>query len=85
MVLVDRVKDVVRLANGETLSPQEIESMLRFSPYIKDPWILAGPEAQYASAIIVIDYNSVESGPERGGCLTALSQNSLNGLRFTNS
>ena len=59
VVVVDRVKDLVRLANEETLSPQEMESRLRFSPYIKDAWILAGPEGLYASAIIVIDYNSV--------------------------
>jgi long-chain acyl-CoA synthetase len=59
VVLVDRVKDLVQLAGGETLSPQFIESRLRFSPYIKDAWVLAGPEGLYASAIIVIDYNNV--------------------------
>ena len=59
IVLVGRVRDLVRLANGETLAPQGIESRLRFSPYIKDAWILAGPEGLYASAIIVIDYNNV--------------------------
>jgi long-chain acyl-CoA synthetase len=59
IVLLDRVKDLVRLANGETLAPQGIESRLRFSPYIQDAWILAGPEGLYASAIIVIDYNNV--------------------------
>ena len=59
IVLLDRVKDLVRLSNGEILAPQEIESRLRFSPYIKDAWILAGPEGLYASAIIVIDYNAV--------------------------
>jgi long-chain acyl-CoA synthetase len=59
IVLVDRVKDLVELASGETLAPQLIESRLRFSPYIKDAWILAGPAGLYASAIIVIDYNNV--------------------------
>jgi long-chain acyl-CoA synthetase len=59
VVLVDRVKDLVPLASGETLSPQFIESRLRFSPYIKDAWVMAGPEGLYASAIIVIDYNNV--------------------------
>jgi long-chain acyl-CoA synthetase len=59
IVFVDKVKDVVRLASGETLAPQLIESRLRSSPYIKDAWILAGPEGLYASAIIVIDYNNV--------------------------
>jgi long-chain acyl-CoA synthetase len=59
LVLVGRVGSLVRLANGETLAPQSIESRLRFSPYIKDAWVLAGPEALHASAVIVIDYNAV--------------------------
>jgi long-chain acyl-CoA synthetase len=61
LVLVDKVKDLVRLASGETLAPQLIESRLRFSPYIKDAWVLAGSEGLYASAIIVIDYDHVGS------------------------
>jgi long-chain acyl-CoA synthetase len=61
IVLVDKVKDLVRLANGETLAPQLVESRLRFSPYIKDAWLLSGPEGLYASAIIVIDYDHVGS------------------------
>jgi long-chain acyl-CoA synthetase len=59
IVFIDRVRDLVRLANGDTLGPQEIESRLRFSPFIKDAWISAGPERLYASALIVIDYNTV--------------------------
>ena len=59
VVLVDRMRNLVRLVNGETLGPQSIESRLRFSPYIKDAWILAGPEGLYASAVIVIAYNNV--------------------------
>lgn len=56
---VDRVRDLVRLAKGGTLAPQYIESRLRFSPYIKDAWILAGPDGLYASALIVMEYNNV--------------------------
>jgi len=59
LVFVDRKKDLVALAGGETLVPQLIESRLRFSPYIKDAWVVAGPEREYASALIVIDYDSV--------------------------
>jgi long-chain acyl-CoA synthetase len=49
------------LKGGETLGPQLIESRLRFSPYIKDAWILGGPVGLYASAVIVIDYDNVGS------------------------
>jgi len=59
IVLVDKVKDLVQLASGETLSPQLIESRLRFSPYIKDAWVLADPEGLYPSAVIIIDYDHV--------------------------
>jgi long-chain acyl-CoA synthetase len=59
LVFVDRKKDLVPLADGETLIPQLIESRLRFSPYIKDAWVLAGPAKAYASAVVIIDYDSV--------------------------
>jgi long-chain acyl-CoA synthetase len=59
IVFIDRVRDLVRMANGDILGPQEIESRLRFSPYINDAWVLAGPQRLYASALIVIDYNTV--------------------------
>jgi long-chain acyl-CoA synthetase len=59
LVLLGRKRSLVRLANGETLGPQSIESRLRFSPYIKDAWVFAGPETLYTSAVIVIDYNTV--------------------------
>jgi len=59
IVFLDRVKDIVELASGDKLVPQFIESRLKFSPYIKDAWALAGPDRAYASVIIVIDYDSV--------------------------
>ena len=59
IVFVDRVKDLVALASGEKLAPQSIESRLRFSPYIKESWVVAGPDGDYASAIIIINYDTV--------------------------
>jgi len=59
VVFVDRVEDLVELASGDKVAPQLIESRLRFSPYIKDAWVLAGPDRAYASAVIVINYESV--------------------------
>jgi long-chain acyl-CoA synthetase len=59
IVFVDRVKDLVELPGGDTLVPQFIESRLRFSPYIMDAWVLAGPNRAYASAIIIINYDNV--------------------------
>jgi len=59
IVFVDRVEDLIELNNGDTLAPQNMESRLRFSPYIKDAWVLAGPEGAYVSAIIIINYDNV--------------------------
>jgi len=59
VVFVDRVRDLVKLDSGDTLAPQNVESRLRFSPYIKDVWGLAGPEGAYVSAIIIINYDNV--------------------------
>jgi long-chain acyl-CoA synthetase len=59
IVFVDRMKDCIELASGDHLAPQLIESRLRFSPYIKDAWVVAGKEKTYASVIIIINYNTV--------------------------
>jgi long-chain acyl-CoA synthetase len=59
LVFVDRIRDLVKLSNGDTLAPQSIESRLRFNPYIKDAWVLAGPQREYVSAIIIINYDHV--------------------------
>jgi len=59
IVFLDRVKDLIELDNGDILAPQKMESRLRFSPFIKDAWVLAGPEGAYVSAIIIINYDTV--------------------------
>ena len=59
IVFVDRLKDIIKLASGDKIAPQFIESRLRFSPYIKDAWVIAGPEGAYASVILIINYNNV--------------------------
>jgi len=59
VVFVDRVKDLIALDTGDKLAPQSVESRLRFSPYIKDAWVVAGKGGAYASVIIIINYNTV--------------------------
>jgi long-chain acyl-CoA synthetase len=59
IVFLDRIQDLVELSNGDTLAPQKMESQLKFSPYIKDAWVLGGPHGTCVSAIIVINYNNV--------------------------
>lgn len=59
LVLLDRLDDIVALTSGDTLAPQSVESRLRFSPYVRDAWVVAGPDDAHVSAIIIIDYDRV--------------------------
>lgn len=59
IVFVDRLNDLILLDNGEKLPPQWIESRLRFSPYIKDAWVVGGKQRPYASVVIIINYDAV--------------------------
>jgi len=54
LVVFDRRKDVMTLADASRFSPQYLETRLKFSPYIKDAWIL-GDKRQAVSAVICID------------------------------
>jgi long-chain acyl-CoA synthetase len=55
LIFIDRLSDLVRLPCGDTISSQDIESRLKYSPYIKDAWVLAGQDCVYASVVIIID------------------------------
>ncbi|MEJ2723195.1 MAG: AMP-binding protein [Deltaproteobacteria bacterium] len=75
LVFLDRLGNLVELRNGERLVPQLVESRLRFSPYIKDAWVFAGPNRAYASAVIVINYDSVSSwAGQRGIAYTTFAE-----------
>ncbi|HSD51313.1 MAG TPA: AMP-binding protein, partial [Candidatus Methylomirabilis sp.] len=58
LVFFDRTKDVFILSDGSRFSPMFLESRLKFSPYIKDAWVL-GHQRPFAAAVICIDYNVV--------------------------
>jgi len=59
LVFMDRLNDLVKLPGDHRVAPQFFESRLRFSPYIKDAWIMAGREGSYLAAVIVINYDNV--------------------------
>jgi len=61
-----------------------MESRLRFSPYVKDAWILAGPEGLYASPSLSSITIAWESGRGRRVPYSTFTE-LVNGLRFTNS
>jgi long-chain acyl-CoA synthetase len=65
VVFRDRLRDLVDMACGDKLAPQLIESQLKFSPYIRDAWVLAGPDQAYVSAIIIIDFENISRWADR--------------------
>jgi long-chain acyl-CoA synthetase len=55
LVFFDRSKDIMILSDKRKFSPVFAESRLKFSPYIKDAWII-GHERPFVTAVICIDY-----------------------------
>jgi long-chain acyl-CoA synthetase len=58
LVVFDRTKDVFTLKDGKPFAPQYLETRLKFSPYIKDSWVI-GDERDYIGAVLCIDYSVV--------------------------
>ncbi len=55
LVVFDRTKDVFTLRDGKLFSPQYLETRLKFSPYIKDSWVI-GDKKPFITAVLCIDY-----------------------------
>ncbi len=64
LVVVDRLKDVTRLADGTTLAPQFLENKLKFSPYVKEA-VVVGQDRPFVAALINIDMDTVGKWAER--------------------
>jgi long-chain acyl-CoA synthetase len=60
LVVFDRTKDVFTLKDGKPFAPQYLETRLKFSPYIKDSWVI-GDHRDYISAVLCIDYAVVSN------------------------
>jgi long-chain acyl-CoA synthetase len=54
LVVIDRLKDVMRLGDGTRFSPQFIENRLKFSPYVKEA-VVVGQDRPYLAALLCID------------------------------
>jgi long-chain acyl-CoA synthetase len=58
LVVFDRTKDVFTLKDNKPFAPQYLETRLKFSPYVKDSWVI-GDKRDYITAVICIDYSVV--------------------------
>lgn len=58
LVVFDRSKDVMTLSDGRPFAPQYLETRLKFSPYLRDSWVI-GDRRDYVTAVVCIDYSVV--------------------------
>jgi len=64
--IIDRARDVGRLADGTPFAPQFIENKLKFSPFIREA-VAFGDGRDFVSAMIAIDMETVGNWAERHG------------------
>jgi long-chain acyl-CoA synthetase len=56
--LVDRLRDIIVTSGGKTLSPQQIEKVMKGSPYISEA-VVFGDGRRYITALLELDYTTV--------------------------
>jgi long-chain acyl-CoA synthetase len=54
----DRLKDIIITSGGKNITPKNIESALKFSPYIADAMVI-GEGKRYLTCLVMIDHDSV--------------------------
>jgi long-chain acyl-CoA synthetase len=64
VAIIDRAKDVGKLADGTPFAPQFVENKLKFSPYIREA-VAFGDQRPFVAAMISIDINTVGNWAER--------------------
>ena len=64
--IIDRARDLSRLANGTMFAPKYLENKLKFSPYIREA-VCIGQERPFVTALINIDFAAVGNWAERRG------------------
>jgi long-chain acyl-CoA synthetase len=62
--IIDRAKDVSRLADGTLFAPKYLENKLKFSPYVKEA-VCIGQGRPYVTALVNIDLAAVGNWAER--------------------
>jgi long-chain acyl-CoA synthetase len=66
LVIIDRAKDVGKLADGTPFAPQFLENKLKYSPYVGEA-VAFGHDRPFVAAMIAINAETVGSWAERRG------------------
>jgi long-chain acyl-CoA synthetase len=64
--IIDRARDVSRLADGTIFAPKYLENKLKFSPYVREA-VCVGQGQPYVVALVNIDFAAVGNWAERRG------------------
>jgi long-chain acyl-CoA synthetase len=64
LAIIDRAKDVGKLADGTPFAPQFIENKLKFSPFIREA-VAFGDQRPFVAAMIAIDITTVGKWAEQ--------------------
>jgi len=64
--IIDRARDVSRLADGTIFAPKYLENKLKFSPYVREA-VCIGQARPFVAALINIDLAAVGNWAERRG------------------
>lgn len=70
LVITDRKKDIIVTSGGKNVAPQQIENLLKTSPYITSA-VVTGDRRKFVSAIIVPNFEKIEEYAASRGLLTA--------------
>ncbi len=62
---LDRVEYMRELADGTRYAPQYIESRLKFSPFIKDVFVVGDKTRSFVGVVVNIDFENVSNWAER--------------------
>jgi long-chain acyl-CoA synthetase len=64
LAIIDRAKDVGKLADGTPFAPQFIENKLKFSPYIREA-VAFGDQRPFVAAMVAVDMSTVGKWAEQ--------------------
>jgi long-chain acyl-CoA synthetase len=70
LVITDRKKDIIVTSGGKNIAPQQIENLLKTSPYIASA-VVTGDRRKFVSAIIVPNFEKIEEYAASRGIPTA--------------
>jgi len=70
LVITDRKKDIIVTSGGKNIAPQQLENLLKTSPYIANA-VVTGDRRRFVSAIIVPNFEKIEEYAASRGIPTA--------------